>query len=141
MDMAANIKRKDRFKKLLSDRLFLRFHMFLILSGTFFAGLLATKILLLLHVKSMLIRYPVAVVAAYLAFFGFVKLWLFYLSSSGSRRLVREATDSIGDIPDFPGLSSSAYSPDAGGFSVGGGGKFRGGRNCRCSRRSSIRDI
>jgi hypothetical protein len=128
MDITAIIRRKDRLRKFLSERLFLRFHMFLILSGTFFSGLLATKILLLLHVKSMLVRYPVAVAAAYLAFFGFVKLWLFYLSSSGgNNRLVQEVADGIGDITNVADIPSGSFSLPSGGFSGGGGGHFGGG--------------
>lgn len=127
MNITANIRRKDRLRKFLSKRLFLRFHMFLILSGTFFSGLLATKLLLLLHVKSMLIRYPVAVAAAYLAFFGFVKLWLIYLSSSGSNsRLGQEAADGIGDITNIADIPSGSFPPSSSGVS-GGGGHFGGG--------------
>lgn len=107
--------------------------MFLILTGTFLSGLLATKILLLFHVNSMLIRYPLAVIFSYLAFFGSVKLWLLYLSSSGrSRRSVRNVTERAGDfvdVPDIPfpsGLSSVKPAVSIEPFSSGGG-HFGGG--------------
>lgn len=127
MDISGQLQRKERFKRFLKDRFSLRFHMFLILTGTALAGLLATKVLLLFNVTSMLIRYPIAVVFAYLAFFGFVKLWLTYLSSlNGSRRVARDITESAADIPhitDFP--VSGPPSPVS--FRGGGGGHFGGG--------------
>jgi len=42
----------------LKERLFLRFHMSLILIGTALVGLLASKLLLLSHVTTMVLRYP-----------------------------------------------------------------------------------
>ncbi len=125
MGIGALLEKKNRFKEFLRKRFSLRLHMFLILTATFLSGLLTTKILLLLHVNNMLIRYPMAVIFSYLVFFGFVKLWLFYMSSSGAgRKLVNEVAGNtadvvdIGGIPDIP-LSSEPFS--------GGGGQFIGG--------------
>jgi hypothetical protein len=127
MNIKGQLQKKDRFGRFLKDRFFLRFHMLLILTATALSGLLATKVLLLLHVKSMLVRYPIAVVFSYLAFFGFVKLWLFYLASSGGGRgTVKRITDGAADIPDisdfFTGGSSRPPVPFGGGGNFGGGG-------------------
>ena len=94
---------KERFKRFLEKRFSLRLHMFLILSGVFFVGILSSKIMLLMHVNSMLIRYPLAVVFSYLAFFGLVKLWLIYLSSSTGRRssFVDSGSGGDGVLPAF----------------------------------------
>lgn len=78
----------------------------------------------------MLIRYPIAVLFSYLAFFGFVKLWLLYLSSStGSRKLVRGVAENIADVPDIPmSLGNSPFEPSVAIKSLSsGGGHFGGG--------------
>jgi len=66
--------KKAHYVQVLKERLFLRFHMSLILIGTAFFGLLASKIMMAFNVDNIVIRYPVAVVFFYLAFFGFVRL-------------------------------------------------------------------
>lgn len=106
-------------------RLFLRFHMSLILIGTALVGLLASKLLLLSHVTSMVIRYPLAVVISYLAFFGFIKLWLSYITShaDSSSPDAGDVLDGITSVPDF----SSAPVPSVGSFDGGGGGLGGGG--------------
>lgn len=125
-----NERARDRFRRFLEKRFSLRVHMFLILAGVFCAGLLSSKILLLLHIRSMLIRYPLAVICSYIAFFGLVKLWLVYLASpTGKRNSLSARKSGIRDssLPDFS-LNLSG-GPDAGGpsFSGGGGGSFGGG--------------
>lgn len=66
----------ERFKR----RHSLRFHMSLILVATVCSGFLATRIMLALHLENVFIRYPLAVIFAYLTFFISVKLWLRCLS-------------------------------------------------------------
>src|SRR5215813_10453339 len=56
-----------------------RLHMSLILTGVFLSGIFTSKVLLELGLRSMLVRYPIAVVCSYLLFFGFVRLWLFFV--------------------------------------------------------------
>lgn len=120
MDIAA---RKIQVVRVLKERLLLRFHMSLILIGTALVGLLASKLLLMSHVTNMVVRYPLAVSASYLAFFGFVKLWLSYITSSDE--------DSSPDSPDVIDLISHAASdtpvPSPPVFGGGGGGSFGGG--------------
>jgi hypothetical protein len=118
--------RKSRLTKFLKERFFLRFHMSLILSGSFVFGMLASKGLLLLGVNRMVIRYPIAVVCSYLAFFGFIKLWLAYVSSSAHRKGFAEtAADGLGNV-GLPLPSSGGPSNIPKPF-TGQGGRFGGG--------------
>lgn len=114
------------FMRRFRERFFLRFHMSLILMATALSGLLATKLLLMLQVESIVLRYPLVVIFAYLTFFLFIKLWLIYLSASR----VFDVPD-IGDglVPDFSGMSAPDIDIDAGspGFGGGGGGTGGGG--------------
>ena len=118
--------RKKRLTRFLKERFFLRFHMSLMLGGSFFFGMLASKGFLVLGVNRMIVRYPLAVVCSYLFFFGFMKLWLAYISASANRKsLVESAGDELGNI-DIPLPSSESASNVLRPFS-GGGGQFGGG--------------
>src|ERR1700690_1604686 len=110
---------KSVFKEGIIKKYFLRFHLSLILIATFCAGLLATKILLSLEVNNMLIRFPIAVIISYIAFFGFVKLWLLYVSSNRDR-------ESLSDFADFIPSPSGSASKSLN-ILHGGGGRFGGG--------------
>ena len=121
------VVRKKYFIFILETRLFLRFHMSLILLGTALVGLFASRILLMVNVGNIVIRYPIAVIVSYLAFFGFMKLWLSYVASSSVRKYY-DAGDAVADtlnsIPDFSGggLPSHGTFPGGGGGMSGGGG-------------------
>jgi hypothetical protein len=129
-------RRRTRFIRFLKEKLFLRFHMSLILGGTVLSGVATSKILLLLHVKAMYLRYPVAIAVAYLVFFGLMKLWLLYIAShaqgresgkrssgSGQQNILGDTADSLSGLPDLsfdgPSLPSASFR--------GGGGDFGGG--------------
>jgi hypothetical protein len=115
---------RQTFMRRIQKRFFLRFHMSLILLATALSGVLSAKLMLLLHVENIVIRYPLAVLAAYLAFFCFVKLWLRYVATT---RLLK-GTGSSGDIlSDLPNLSGSSGSSGAGPSFRGGGGGSGGG--------------
>lgn len=112
---------KHKYKRYLARRFFIRFHMSLILLGTVLSGLLFSKALLLwAGLEKMVFRYPVVVVASYLFFFGFVRLWLSYIRSGES---VSESSAEVGsDLIGNMGL------PDTGSGEVEfGGGDFGGG--------------
>ena len=114
------------FMRRLKERFFLRFHMSLILMATALSGLLATRLLLFLQVDNIIIRYPLAVLFAYLAFFAFVKLWLAYMSASHAF----QGPDIAGNaLPDLPNLSGGGSGPGVNlpSFSKGGGGSMGGG--------------
>jgi hypothetical protein len=96
--------------------------MFAILTATACSGVLASKVLLELGVSSLPIRYPLAVLLAYLVFFLCVRLWLIYVTppkKGGGSHL----TDWL-DFPDFsaPGSPAGVRVP----ILRPGGGQFGG---------------
>lgn len=71
---------RDRIKRHLVQRFYVRFHMSLILATAGLAAMLGNWIMLNgLGVHGMWIRYPIAVALAYLAFLAGVALWLRYV--------------------------------------------------------------
>lgn len=114
---------KTAFLRRFKARFFVRFHMALILVGTALSGLLASKALLEAGVWSMTVRYPLAVLLSYLAFFLFVKIWLWHVSASSPGGRGR-AADALLDVGDFPTSPSSAAEKAIrfGGGRTGGGG-------------------
>ncbi|HTG00359.1 MAG TPA: hypothetical protein VK654_07195 [Nitrospirota bacterium] len=115
---------RQSFVRKVRDRFFLRFHMMLILGATILCGVLFSKLLLLAHVHNMVIRYPLAVLLSYAAFFIFVKLWLYYISSSAAGKQ-DTAGNIVSDLPDLSNLSASTSEPPV--FSGGGGTSGGGG--------------
>src|SRR6266481_1796983 len=70
---------KDRVEKAIQHRFFLRLHMFVILGGTFAAGLVTTHYLYLAHVNHLAWRFGIAVCVAYAIFLGMIRIWLMYV--------------------------------------------------------------
>lgn len=102
---------KRRLAGLLAHRFFLRFHLSLILGFSFAIGLLATKVLLLLGLESLLLRWPLAVFAAYGGFLLGIRVWLAYIGLGrhlGGDEEDGSVADGALDVADF-------------GFSSGGG--------------------
>src|SRR5512144_2093867 len=102
--------RKKSFVRRIRARFLVRFHMALILVATALSGLLASKALLEAGVESMTARYPLAVLFSYLAFFLFVRIWLWYVSlaSPGGPERGRDAADAVLDVVGIPDGSFSA---------------------------------
>jgi hypothetical protein len=107
----------------------LRLHMTIILVATFAVGLLTVNGLLAIHVAKLWLRYAIAVLVAYGAFLGLLKIWLIYFAICIRHAHGGGSAGSSGgidlDVCDFSGSGSSASSSTA---SLGsGGGKFGGG--------------
>jgi len=122
------VTQKISFIKRFKSRQHLRLHMSLILLATVCSGLLATRIMLALQLQNVMVRYPLAVLFAYLTFFIGVKLWLHYAVSFVAVRSSRDA--STNSLNLFSGGSVSG--PSGGGTKIGeafrgGGGEFGGG--------------
>lgn len=117
--------RKTTFLRRFKARFFVRFHMALILAGTALSGLLASKVLLEAGVWSMTVRYPLAVLLSYLAFFLFIRIWLWHVSTTppGGPGRAAKAADAALDVVDFP-VSPASAAEKAIGF---GGGRAGGG--------------
>jgi len=71
----------------LQRRHWLRLHMFFIVTATFLAGLTATKVLMIVGVDLLWLRYAIAVCAAYLAFLVMIRLWIWYVCGDGGGSL------------------------------------------------------
>lgn len=119
-----------RVKRHLVQRLYVRFHMFLILGTAGMSGMLVSWLLLKLGVSQMLIRFPIAILCAYGMFLLCVALWLRYVarvkrepaqSSSLDGGDVLDAADLVDAVGDLPGSVGS------GGRVAGSGGNFGGG--------------
>jgi uncharacterized membrane protein YgcG len=103
---------------------FTRFSMTLILATCICLALLTTKLLLIVGVLDMWLRYPAALLVAYGAFFIGVWIWL-HLSPYGRhlRSQRKRNEDWIDASIDLPSPSGGSID---GGFQ-GGGGSFDGG--------------
>jgi hypothetical protein len=133
---------RERVRAWLERRFFLRIHMTLILGATFFAGIAATKGLLLAGVHQLMLRYGLAVLAAYLVFLFLIRLWLMYVriggidfDGSGVNTSFNIARDSGSSGPSpgggrfGGGGASGSWSSSSSSSSTGGGGKsFFGGK-------------
>jgi len=96
--------------------------MTLILAGVFFSGLLASKLLLEIGVRSMLIRYSLVAALSYLMFFLFIKLWFLYFRRS-SQNLSPDT-----EVSNISNLSGIGTAPSSGSAQFAGhGGDFGGG--------------
>jgi hypothetical protein len=98
--------------------------MFVIVGGTVAVGLLVTKILLITHEHNLAFRYGVAVVVSFLAFLGFIKLWLFYVGLCVTRK---KSSGGGGDWLDAVDLDFDGISGDGGPqIETGSGSSFGG---------------
>jgi hypothetical protein len=120
----------QRFCAVITHRYFIRAHMGVMLALVVLTGLLSSRALLHLGLTNMAVRYPVAVAASYLVFFGLVRLWLVYVCRAA---LVRRRAGSGGSSGDwFPDVSLESGGGSGGGSGslgklAGGGGRFGGG--------------
>ena len=85
----------------------------LILAATTGSGLLASKVLLEAGLSSVLLRYPLAVLAAYVSFLGMTWLWIRYtLVGRPSRSSLSEETaETAFDLSSGSDSGSATWSP------------------------------
>ena len=76
---------RDKLRRRIVSQYFVRFHMSLIVAATIASGLGSSRLLLEAGLASVLIRYPLCVLAAYGIFVGLIRLWVFYVSLSYRR--------------------------------------------------------
>ena len=106
---------KRRVAQILDKSYYVRLHMFMILTATALTGLICSKLLVLLGMGSMAIRFGIATILSYLAFFLFIKLWLLYIGAGSIFRLREKANaDSSPSLLDL--------NPTPGGLGTGSGG-------------------
>lgn len=104
--------------------------MTVILVATFAVGLLTVHGLFAIHVAKLWMRYAIAVIVAYGAFLGLLKIWLVYFAICIRHAHGKSSSGGGVDINDFcdfsSGGSSSGPSSSVSDLSSGGG-KFGGG--------------
>jgi hypothetical protein len=105
-----------KFKQQILKRHFVRLHMSLILAATTASGVLASKLLLGAGLTRVLVRYPLAALAAYLIFMGLTKLWTVYVC--GLRVVTASAVPVDISNVDLTDVASLLPSPGGGGIST-----------------------
>jgi len=120
-------RERGRFRTWLQKRFSLRIHMSLILLATITAGVVATNLMVEVHLNRLWLRYAIAVLFAYGAFLLLVKFWLFYLGMRAQRERDRLAIDcpvdmldAVCHLGDFGDVVETALDEAGGRF--GGGG-------------------
>lgn len=76
---ALSPKFADRLKQRILHGYLVRFHMSLIVGTVVASGVLTSRLLLELHVRSLAVRYPLAVLGSYLIFLLLVRIWIWYV--------------------------------------------------------------
>ena len=71
----------EHFKQKFPERFFVRLHMTVLLLGVCTSGLIVSKILFEIGLRSMLLRYLIAVCVSYLIFFALMRVWLWYIGA------------------------------------------------------------
>jgi hypothetical protein len=123
----------EDFKQRFPERYLVRFHMTLLLLGVSVSGLLASKILLEFGLRSMFVRYLIAVCVAYAVFFFLIRIWLWYVHASSKEDDPPVPDLDIVDAIDLTGISVDSVQGGAGIDEVsnvglsGTGGDFGGG--------------
>ncbi|MBN9658878.1 MAG: hypothetical protein J0H49_11915 [Acidobacteria bacterium] len=122
-----------KFRQRVLRQYFVRFHMGLLLVATTSSGVLASKLLLMAGLTSVLVRYPLAVLIAYLIFVGLTRLWVAYVLIDVPAKKQPGGGWGSGldvgnvDIPYWGGSSSGGGGIGDGGTSMSFGGGDSGG--------------
>jgi hypothetical protein len=74
-------EQRERLRRSLTARFWLRFHASLVVAGTFATGFMTNALLLQWPVHGVTLRWTIAVLAGYGAFFVLVRLWLAYVGA------------------------------------------------------------
>jgi hypothetical protein len=112
-------------RRMLQSRASPRLHMLTLVSVTAAVGFAASFLLLKLGLTRTVLRYPLAVSVAYLAFLGLVNLWLRCFRLRERARGPRQADSSIFDFVEVP-IDSMWRGGGPSPFEFGGGGGFDG---------------
>jgi hypothetical protein len=119
-------KRRMAFRRRVVRQYFVRFHMGLMVTASIAAALVSSKLLLEVGLTSVLVRYPLCVLAGYLVFVGLIRLWALYVLKAFRLSSFRVPDPrNVLDTVDLPGNSSGPAAPAFSGFhggDSGGGG-------------------
>ena len=114
---------KMKFKRQFTKRIMTRFHMSSILLAVMLSGLLFSKLLLIVGLNNMVIRFIIVLFFAYLCFFILMKLWLMYLT----RPYRRKNNGDFGDVTDLASYSPDCKTSESSSPTIFGGGESGGG--------------
>jgi hypothetical protein len=117
MDATTMVRRG--FVRRIAARFFVRFHMSLIFTATVGAAVLASRLLFVAGVDSIMLRYAGAVVGAYLVFLGLVRVWILWVTKVWLHHSGAELTDVA---PSGSG-HGAPFHPGGGHFGGGGAGR------------------
>jgi hypothetical protein len=119
-------QRRAQLAHTLGGRFWLRWHGSVLVSATFAVGFAANAAMLWIPVHSVLVRWPLAVFAGYLAFFLLVRLWLAYVGVRPFGSDARQFDDG-GVIANLPLDTGGAVGRGGSSVFAGGGGRSGGG--------------
>lgn len=112
---------EQTFRQRIVRQYMVRFHMSLLLAGTVASGVVWSKLLLMAGLHSVLFRYPLALLGAYLVFAGLTRLWVAYVLNNAVAARGHCGMDLASNL--LPGGGSSTSSEgDFGGGDSGGAG-------------------
>jgi hypothetical protein len=122
----------EQFKQEFPARFLVRFHMTVLLLGVCASGLLVSKVLLELGLRSMLVRYLIAVCVSYLVFFFLMRVWLWYVGASSKHDRAHLDLNvggglDLGQMPVNAVPGGAGIDDIADGGLSGAGGEFGGG--------------
>lgn len=83
----------QRFKTAIRERFLLRFHMLLILVAVILSGIGISKLLWLVGLGQIHLRYPLAVLGSYGVFFALIRVWLWYVALTHDEPAARQGRD------------------------------------------------
>lgn len=125
--------RREALERSLSGRFWLRWHASVIVSATFGAGFAANFLLLRVPVHAAVVRWPLAVLVGYAAFFVLVRLWLAYVGIRPFGPGARRAVDDVGSGFDLPSAGSGGSGASSFDLPFRGGGGSSGGAGASAS--------
>lgn len=121
---------REKAKAFIERRYNTRVHMSLILTACGLTAMLASAFMLHYGVTSMVVRYPLAILLAYVTFLVGVWTWLRVtglVDNSGGRKSSLDAADGLDVLNVIPGGGGGSGGSIASGGLRGGGGAFDGG--------------
>lgn len=116
----------QNFRQRIVRQYMVRFHMSLLLAATMASGVLCSKLLLMAGLHSVLFRYPLSVLGAYLVFTGMARLWVAYVlinavATRGHSFFSGQSSAPSSAIDFDAGLLTGGGSSSDPGVSFGGG--------------------
>ncbi|MBL8020280.1 MAG: hypothetical protein JNM27_11490 [Leptospirales bacterium] len=109
-----------KYKAFVREKIPVRLHMSLILIGSAMAGVIGSKIMQLIGLEPLWLRYVLNVLVSYVFFLIFIKVWLLYISPD--RKPESSSSDLPSDIvPDLSGGVSMPTAPISETFQAAGG--------------------